>query len=109
RFLAGGAANEARPLKLKLGTVVVAAGSLVTVTARMLRDTTDVTMQLVCPAGQIAGVSSDVKSTLTAAADTWETVTITFTPTNAGAVDIYAYTFDGSDPTYVCNLTVTQA
>ena len=109
RLIPAGLAQPSRPLKLKLGTVVVAAGSLVTVTARMQRDTTDVTMQLVCPAGQIEGVTSDVKSTLTAAADTWETVTITFTPTNAGAVDIYAYAFNGSDPTYVCNLTVTQA
>lgn len=109
RLIPAGLAEPSRPLKLKLGTVAVAAGSLVTVTARMQRDTTDVTMQLVCPAGQIAGVSSDVKSTLMAAADTWETVTITFTPTNAGAVDIYAYTFDGSDPTYVCNLTASQA
>lgn len=98
------------PVKLKLGTVVCAAGSLVTVTARMRRDSVSLTMQLVCPNGQILGVASDVISNMTAAANTWETVTITFTPTKAGAVDIYAYAFGGTTLSgYVCNLTASQA
>lgn len=100
----------ATPAKLKLGTVVCAANSLVTVTARMRRDNTGLTMRLICPGGQISGVSSDVFSDMTAAADTWETVTITFTPTKAGAVDIYAYAFGGTTYSgYVCNLTASQA
>ncbi len=98
------------PVRLKLGTVVCAANSLVTVTARMRRDNTGLTMRLCCPGGQISGVSSDVTSDMTAAANTWETVTITFTPTKAGAVDIYAYAFGGSTYSgYVCNLTASQA
>ena len=98
------------PVRLKLGTVVCAANSLVTVTARMRRDNTGLTMRLVCPGGQISGVSSDVTSDMTAAANTWETVTITFTPTKAGAVDIYAYAFGGTTYSgYVCNLTASQA
>lgn len=98
------------PLMLKLGTVVCAASSLVTVTARMRRDDTGLTMQLVCPGGQISGVTNDVSTNMTAAANTWETVTITFTPTKAGAVDIYAYAFGGSTFSgYVSNLTASQA
>ncbi len=98
------------PVRLKLGTVVCAANSLVTVTARMRRSNTALTMRLCCPGGQISGVSSDVTSDMTAAANTWETVTITFTPTKAGAVDIYAYAFGGSTYSgYVCNLTASQA
>lgn len=98
------------PVRLKLGTVVCAANSLVTVTARMRRSNTGLTMRLCCPGGQISGVSSDVTSDMTAAANTWETVTITFTPTKAGAVDIYAYAFGGSTYSgYVCNLTASQA
>lgn len=104
------ATGTAAPLTLKLGTVVCAAGALVTVTARMRRDNTGLTMRLVCPGGQISGVTSDVTSDMTAAANTWETVTITFTPTKAGGVDIYAYAFGGTTYSgYVCNLTASQA
>ena len=86
------------------------AGTLVTVTARMQRSNTGLTMRLECPGGQISGVSSDVSADMTAAANTWETVTITFTPTAAGGVDIYAYAFGGTTYSgYVCNLTASQA
>jgi hypothetical protein len=102
-------ASATSPLLLKLGTVVCAASSAVTVTARMQRDNTGLTMRLVCPGGQITGVSTDVSSNMTAAANTWETVSITFTPTKAGAVDIYAEAFGGTTFSgYVCNLTATQ-
>ncbi len=102
-------ANANIPARLKLATVVCAASSLVTITARMQRDNTGLTMRLVCPGGQISGVASDVFADMTAAANTWETVTITFTPTKAGAVDIYAYAFGGTTFSgYVCNLTASQ-
>ncbi len=102
-------ASANSPLLLKLGTVVCAASSAVTVTARMQRDNTGLTMRLICPGGQITGVASDVFSDMTAAANTWETVTITFTPTKAGAVNIYAEAFGGTTFSgYVCNLTSTQ-
>lgn len=98
------------PLLLKLGTVVCAASSAVTVTARMQRSNTGLTMRLICPGGQITGVANDVFSDMTAVANTWQTVTITFTPTKAGAVDIYAEAFGGTTFSgYVCNLTATQA
>jgi hypothetical protein len=102
-------ASANSPLLLKLGTVVCAASSAVTVTARMQRSNTGLTMRLICPGGQITGVSTDVSSDMTAAANTWETVSITFTPTKAGAVDIYAEAFGGTTFSgYVCNLTATQ-
>ena len=102
--------NAGTPVVLKLATIVCADSSLVTVTARMRRDNTGLTMRLECPGSQISGVASDVFTDMTAAADTWETVTITFTPTKAGAVDIYAYAFGGTTFSgYVCNLTASQA
>lgn len=103
-------ATATNPIMLKIGTVVCGASTLVTVTARMQRDNTGLTMRLVCPGGQISGVTTDVYTDMTAAANTWETVTITFTPTKAGGVDIYAYAFGGSTYSgYVCNLTASQA
>jgi len=98
------------PLVLKIGTVVCAASSLVTVTARMRRNNTSLTMRLICPGGQISGVATDVFSDMTAAINTWETVTITFTPTKPGAVNIYAYAFGGASLSgFVSNLTAAQA
>lgn len=103
-------ATAISPVRLKIGTVVCAASTLVTVTVRMRRDDTGLTMRLVCPGGQISGVTNDVSADMTAAANTWETVTITFTPSKAGAVDIYAYAFGGTTYSgYVCNLTAAQA
>jgi hypothetical protein len=103
-------ATDGAPLALKIASVVCGASSLVTVTARMRRDNTGLTMRLVCPGGQISGVASDVSSSMTAAADTWETVTITFTPTKAGGVDIFAHAFGGTTFSgYVCNVTASQA
>lgn len=97
------------PVMLKLGTVVCAASSAVTVTARMQRSNTGLTMRLICPGGQITGVSNDVFTDMTAAINTWQTVTITFTPTKAGAVDIYAHAFGGTTFSgYVSNLTASQ-
>ncbi len=97
------------PVMLKLGTVVCAASSAVTVTARMQRSNTGLTMRLICPGGQITGVSNNVFTDMTAAINTWQTVSITFTPTKAGAVDIYAHAFGGTTFSgYVCNLTATQ-
>jgi hypothetical protein len=97
------------PIMLKLSTIVCAANSLVTITARMRRDNTGLTMRLACPGGQIGGVAADVTSDLTASANTWDTVTITFTPTKPGAVDIYAYAFGGTTFSgYVSNLTAFQ-
>lgn len=98
------------PVFMKLATVVCAANSLVTVTARMLRSDTGLTMRLICPGGQILGVENDVFSDMTAAANTWETVTITFTPTRPGGVNIYAHAFGGTIYNgYVCNVNASQA
>lgn len=107
RLAPGGSTSQGLPLKLKLGTIVVAAGSLVTVTARMRRDDPFITLQLVCPVGQVEGMTSDAVSSVTINSN-WQTLTITFTPTNVGAVDIYAYAY-GSGYGYVCNLTASQA
>lgn len=102
-------ASGRAPLVLKLGTVVCAASSEVTVRARMRRTNTALTMRLICPGGQISGVTNDVFSDMTAAANTWQTVEIKFTPTKAGGVDIYAYAFGGTTFSgYVTNLTASQ-
>ena len=101
--------TSAFPLKLKIASVAANGGSAVTISAYMRRTNTGLTMQLVCPGGQPYGPSTDTVASMTAAADTWEQVSISFTPTQNGVYDIYAYAFGGTTFTgYVDDLGVTQ-
>jgi len=101
--------TSAFPLKLKIASIAANGGSAVTISAYMRRTNTGLTMQLVCPAGQPYGPSTDTVASMTAAADTWQQVSISFTPTQNGVYDIYAYAFGGTTFTgYVDNLGVTQ-
>lgn len=102
--------SERHPVQLKIVTgVLVETGNLVTVTAWMRRDDTGLTMRLICKGGQIAGVATDVSADMTAAANTWEQVSITFTPSETGVVEIYAQAFGGTTYTgYVDDVDVAQ-
>ena len=97
------------PLKLKLGSIAANSGSAVTISAYMQRTDTGLTMQLVCPANQPYGPSTDTISSMTVAANTWEQVSISFTPTQNGVFDIYAYAYGGTTFTgYIDDLGVSQ-
>jgi hypothetical protein len=98
------------PVILSLAKVACAANSLVTIKAWMRRDNTNLTMRLVCKGGQLAGVANDVVSSMTAAADTWQELTITFTPTVQGVVEIIAEAWGGSVYSgWVDDMTISQA
>ena len=98
------------PLCLSVAKVAFVADKEVTVSAWMRRSNTGLTMSLVCRGGQIAGVASDVTSSMTVAADTWEEISIAFTPTAAGAVEIEAWVYGGTAYSgYVDDLSISQA
>lgn len=97
------------PLALKIATILCAANKQVTVKAWLRRSNTGLTGMLVCRGGQIAGVSNDVTDTMTASADTWDQRTISFTPTEAGPVEIECWFYGGTTYTgYVHDLTIFQ-
>lgn len=97
------------PVSLSLATIACSANNLVTVKAWMFRDNAGLTMSLVCKGGQIAGVVSDVRSSVTAI-NAWEEETITFTPTEAGVVEITAEAWGGSTFSgWVDDMTISQA
>ena len=97
------------PVVLSLAKVAVAANSLVTVKAWMYRDNAGLTMRLVIKGGQIAGVATDVASTVTTT-NAWEEETIAFTPTETGVVEITAEAWGGTTFSgWVDDLTITQA
>jgi len=76
----------------------------------MYRTNTGLTARLMCKGGQIAGVATDVSTAMTAAATTWEEVTITFTPTEIGVVEILAECWGGTTYSlYVDDFSATQA
>ena len=94
----------------EVARVACAANSLVTFKLWMRRTNTGLTFRLMCKGGQIAGVANDVSSAMTAAADTWEQVSISFTPTETGAVTLTVEAAGGTTYIgYFDDLTVTQA
>src|SRR5574340_307588 len=88
--------NARTPLYLEVAKIACSATEARTVSLWMRRDNTGLTMRLRVQGGQIAGVASDVSASMTAAANTWEQVQITFTPTEAGVVVVHADAYGGS-------------
>lgn len=98
------------PLDFPVAKIAVSANSLVTIKAWMRRTSTGLTLRLRVKGGQIAGVTNDINSYMTAAADTWEQVTLNFTPTESGVVELLAECWGGSTYTgYIDDLTIIQA
>lgn len=98
------------PLFLHLGRLWVNANAQVTARCFFLRDNTGITGALAVRGGMIAGVTNTVKDTMTADADTWEQLEITFTPTEAGLVTLEAWAYGGTTySVYVDDLYVAQA
>ena len=101
--------KENYPLDFSIATVAVSANAQVTIKAWMKRTNTGLIFRLRVKGGQIAGVTNDVISYMTAAANTWEQVTLNFTPTEAGVVEILAECWGGSTYTgYIDDLTIIQ-
>lgn len=101
--------NSAYPLALSIAKVAVNANNLVIVRAWMRRTNILLTTGLRVKGEQIAGVPNDITSYMTAAADTWEQVTLSFTPSEAGVVEILAECWGGTTFTaYVDDISITQ-
>ena len=80
--------NTSYPLELPIASVACAAAALVTCSIWVRRDNTASFGKLLCRGGQIAGVAANVSTSTTGSANTWEQISITFTPTVAGVIDI---------------------
>jgi len=99
------------PLDLSIAKIAVAANALVTVKCWFYKDSAaGITAKLICRGVQIAGVAADVVATAADVLNTWEELTITFTPTEAGVVEIEAWAYGGTaNSVYVDDMTITQA
>lgn len=102
---------EADPVYLELAKIWCVANQAVTASIWMRRNNTARNMKLFVRGGQIAGVGSDVSTEMTASADTWEQVTVTFTPTEDGPVQLEVHAWGGTTGVhfgYVDDFTVSQ-
>ena len=101
------------PFTVSLAKIACEASKLVTVSMYMRRSDTKLTLGMLCKGGQLTGVPSDILTLMTAAADTWEKVSFTFTPTQKGVIEIEVYTYrntaGGTYLGYYDDLEITQA
>ena len=102
--------TEKRPLFIEVAKFFAVANKQVTCKAYFRRDNTDLNMRLMALHGRsYPALSQDYSASVTAAVDTWQEVTLTFTPVNDGEVSITAEAWKGNSYTgYVDSVTVTQ-
>lgn len=109
--------TEGVPLSLPVAKIAVNASTLVTASVWVYRTNSNLAAKLVCPGDQIGGVPNDVVAIASGAINTWEQLTITFTPTQAGVValevDCYGDETTGNTgitgDVYVDDFEATQA
>jgi hypothetical protein len=102
--------NANYPLDLKIATIAVSANAQVIIKAWVRRTSIALTMGLRMKGNQIAGVPNDITSYMTAPAETWQQISLNFTPTESGVVDIFVECWGGSTFTgYIDDLTIIQS
>jgi hypothetical protein len=102
--------SAAYPLKMPLGEIAVKASALVTITAWVRRDNLGLSIGIFVKALQLSGITTDQSAIATGSINTWEQVTITFTPTEAGGVALDAIAYGGTTYTgYIDDIMITQA
>lgn len=99
------------PLPLSVAKIACAANAAVNVTIYTRRDSTNIVGTLKVRGGQIAGVAADVTVACTPTINTWvQSGALTFTPTEAGVVEVMFEAYDGVGTTnsfWVDDLAVT--
>lgn len=98
------------PLSFTIAKQYVVANKLVTVKAFARRTNTALTVRLRIAGGSVLGVSSDISSSATSnITNIWEELTLTFTPTSNGVVEILGEAFGGTTHTgYIDNVRILQ-
>lgn len=102
--------NRLRPARIPLARVAVDSTGTVTVSVWARRSNTGLTVGIRAFGGQVAGLTATQEDTVTAAADTWEELTISFTPTAKGVVEIEGFAYGGTTYSgFFDSLTVSQS
>lgn len=99
--------DGANPCAFRLADVAVRAGALVTAKCWLRRDNAGLSAGIMVRGNRIAGVV-ETKQLTAAAINTWEQVTLTFTPTAAGVISIYGFAYGALFSAYFDDLEITQ-
>ena len=106
-------ASSASPIEWLLTKLVVNANAAVTCKIWVYRDGTGVNGGLRVKKGAVAGVTANVDAVITdTTINTWVECSLTFTPTEAGAMDIYAMGYNVNDTShnvYLDDFSASQA
>lgn len=99
------------PAQFSLGKVAVAAGAAVTVKCWARRDNAGLSISILIPAEALPGVGATaLRDEMTAAIDTWEELSLSFTPTVAGVFEVFGIAWGGTTYSgWFDDPTVTQA
>ena len=99
------------PFVQPLQPFAVKGGTLVTFKIWVRRTTLNVAARVRVKGYITPGIDSDITATITAAVNTWEELTITFTPFSAGVVqiDLESYSANGSGTVYFSDPSISQA
>ena len=99
------------PAWFSLAKVACNAGALVTLKVWCRRDNTGLSVGMRVRSDQLPGIgTSDLETLMTAAADTWEEITLTFTPTVAGVVEVLGVAWGGTTfAGWWDDMTISQA
>lgn len=84
------------PLRQRINSVFCESGVEKTVSVWVRRDHADITGRLLIKAYEIPGISSDISDSITVGADTWEQLSVTFTPTESRFIDVYIECWGGT-------------
>ena len=88
--------SEAFPLTLPLAKLLCEAGITKTVTLWVRRNNLGLALRLRAVGGDLGGVASDVTAQAVGSADTWEQLSISFTPSETGVLEIVADAWGGT-------------
>lgn len=88
--------TSVNPAELPLMRRKLTANVAATLSCWLRRDNTGLTLGLKVRGGQLTGIASDVTATMTAAANTWEQISVTVTPTEDGVIELVGYAYGGS-------------
>jgi len=103
-------ASVTYPLSLIVARVACLSSGTVTVKIWVKRSSTGITARMFMRGGQIDGAPSDLIATASAAANTYEEISFSFTPTEQAVVEIELQVYGGTSlSAWFDDMTITQA
>lgn len=103
-------ASSGNPIKIELGSIAVNASSQVTIGVWCYRTHASIIGRIKVKLNTLIGLSSDVTAVTSGSINTWEQITLNFTPTSSGYVEVVIEAYDGPGyDIYFDDVTATQA